>query len=92
MNTDPVCNMTVSPQESRYQVEYKGSTYYFCTEGYMKAFNTNPEQYLNRVSGMTSGHNHNNMSGCCGMGMGSGWMRYLYIGIMLLYLVSIFLR
>lgn len=43
---DPVCGMTVDPATAAAKSEYKGKTYYFCSEGCRKAFEANPEQYL----------------------------------------------
>jgi Cu+-exporting ATPase len=43
---DPVCNMDVSPVAAAGSSEYKGKTYYFCSLGCVKRFNTDPEKYL----------------------------------------------
>ncbi|MBI2541011.1 MAG: YHS domain-containing protein, partial [Deltaproteobacteria bacterium] len=32
MPIDPVCNMTVEPENAAASTEYKGKTYYFCAE------------------------------------------------------------
>lgn len=85
--------MTVNPREARYETGYRGDTYYFCSEGCMNAFNSDPEHYLKRDDSSYSGHDRGSMmGGCCGMGMRNGWMKYLYIGFILLYLVSLFIR
>lgn len=44
--TDPVCGMTVDPETAAGKAEYKGKTYYFCSEGCRKAFEENPERYV----------------------------------------------
>lgn len=94
MVKDPVCGMEVDPKKSDWVAEYGGKTYYFCSEGCMRAFNTHPSKYLERNSSNMHSHNHGSMGGCCGMGMGfgHGWMRYLYLGFFVLYLISLILR
>jgi YHS domain-containing protein len=91
MVKDPVCGMEVDPKYSNWETVYQGKTYYFCSEGCIKAFNTHPSKYINRNQGNHK-HNQGGMGGCCGGGMGSGWMRYFYIGLLIVYIVSIFLR
>lgn len=48
MATDPVCNMTVEPNQAAAKVEYQGTTYYFCSDGCRKAFTAVPENYVAR--------------------------------------------
>lgn len=43
---DPVCNMDVDPTRAAGSAEYKGHTYYFCSQGCVKRFNADPEKYL----------------------------------------------
>ena len=43
---DPVCNMDVAPATAAGSAEYKGQTYYFCSQGCVKRFNADPEKYL----------------------------------------------
>jgi Cu+-exporting ATPase len=43
---DPVCNMDVDPATAAGSSEYKGQTYYFCSQGCVKRFNADPEKYL----------------------------------------------
>jgi len=45
---DPVCGMTVDPMHSRFMATHEGCTYYFCAEGCLKAFESNPGKYLNK--------------------------------------------
>ena len=47
MPIDPVCNMTVEEKTAVAKSEYKSKTYYFCAVGCKKAFDKNPEKYLN---------------------------------------------
>jgi len=43
---DPVCGMTTDTPDSYTPYEYKGKTYYFCSEQCLKRFKEDPEQYL----------------------------------------------
>jgi P-type Cu+ transporter len=43
---DPVCNMDVVPEKARGSSEYKGQTYYFCSQSCVQRFNIDPEKYL----------------------------------------------
>lgn len=43
---DPVCNMDVVPATARGSSEYKGKTYYFCSQSCVQRFNADPEKYL----------------------------------------------
>src|SRR5690349_13756912 len=45
---DPVCSMTVDPNQAAGQVEYKGETYYFCSKHCAQKFREDPERYLNK--------------------------------------------
>jgi Cu+-exporting ATPase len=44
--TDPVCNMTIEDQDAVATSQYKGTTYYFCSEGCKVDFDKNPESFL----------------------------------------------
>ena len=46
MAIDPICKMTVDEKAAKFKSEYKGKTYYFCAPGCKKAFEENPEEYL----------------------------------------------
>lgn len=46
MAIDPVCNMKVDEKSAKWKSEYKGNTYYFCAPGCKKAFDENPERFL----------------------------------------------
>jgi len=43
---DPVCGMTVKIDGAKYTADYKGTKYYFCSEGCKTEFSKNPEKYL----------------------------------------------
>ncbi len=43
---DPVCGMTVKTAGAKYTYDYKGTTYYFCSEGCKTSFSKEPEKYL----------------------------------------------
>jgi Cu+-exporting ATPase len=45
---DPVCSMTVDPNNAAGQVEYKGETYYFCSKHCVQKFREDPERYLTK--------------------------------------------
>lgn len=55
MAKDPVCGMTVDPQNS-VKSEYKGQTYYFCGGGCKATFDKNPEKYVSAQGTQQSGH------------------------------------
>lgn len=46
MAKDPVCNMDVEEATAQWSTEYQGKTYYFCAPGCKKAFEENPQNYL----------------------------------------------
>lgn len=52
---DPVCGMTVDPMHSRFMATHEGCTYYFCAEGCLKAFESNPGKYLNEKHAVHKG-------------------------------------
>jgi len=43
---DPVCGMSVSPNDAAGKFEYQGGTYYFCSLGCAEKFRANPARYL----------------------------------------------
>ncbi|MCX6560891.1 MAG: YHS domain-containing protein [Candidatus Aminicenantes bacterium] len=43
---DLVCGMTVDKATAKWTYEYKGTTYYFCSEGCKTSFAKEPEKYL----------------------------------------------
>ena len=46
MAKDPVCGMEVDPSTARHTSEYQGQTYYFCASGCKRAFEAEPQKYL----------------------------------------------
>ena len=46
MSVDPVCGMTVDPAKAAGHVDYKGTTYHFCSKHCVHAFRADPEKYL----------------------------------------------
>ena len=42
---DPVCGMTIEPDDAVATVEYEGKTYYFCSQECKEAFEEDPESY-----------------------------------------------
>ena len=42
---DPVCGMTIAPDDAVGHVEHKGQTYYFCSTSCKTKFDNNPSQY-----------------------------------------------
>ncbi len=43
---DPVCGMTVDPQQAAGSSTYQGKTYHFCSKGCVAKFERDPERYL----------------------------------------------
>lgn len=48
MPTDPVCKMEISEDTAEATVDYKGRTYYFCSEACKESFVKNPESFLRK--------------------------------------------
>jgi len=48
MAKDPVCGMDVDEKATNHKTTYKGKTYYFCAPGCLKAFEANPQKYLEK--------------------------------------------
>ena len=46
MAVDPVCKMEVDERNPAATSEYQGKTYYFCAPGCKRAFDKNPEEFL----------------------------------------------
>jgi Cu+-exporting ATPase len=46
VSVDPVCGMTVDPAAAAGQVDYKGTTYYFCSTHCLHRFRAQPEKFL----------------------------------------------
>jgi P-type Cu+ transporter len=58
MEKDPVCGMDVDPNSAAATSEYNGKTYYFCAPGCKRAFDKDPEKYLNQASHDAHGAHH----------------------------------
>ena len=50
---DPVCGMTVT-EESKYHEEFKGKTYFFCSDKCQSKFHTDPVQYITKSGTMSA--------------------------------------
>ncbi|MGH2452440.1 MAG: YHS domain-containing protein [bacterium] len=48
MARDPVCGMDVNEEHTAGKSEYKGKTYYFCSEHDKATFDRNPERYAEK--------------------------------------------
>ncbi|MEW6405168.1 MAG: YHS domain-containing protein [Chloroflexota bacterium] len=46
MHKDPVCGMTVNPQNTATSVQYRGQTYYFCSQQCKTMFERETEKYI----------------------------------------------
>ena len=46
MAIDPVCHMEVEQGQAAATSQFEGKTYYFCSPGCKKAFDENPQKYL----------------------------------------------
>ncbi|MBS1712998.1 MAG: heavy metal translocating P-type ATPase [Armatimonadetes bacterium] len=46
--TDPVCGMTVTPEEAAGRAVHNGQTYYFCSQGCLERFKSDPDKYLQK--------------------------------------------
>ena len=46
MAKDRVCGMDVDETTAKHTTDYKGQTYYFCAPGCKKAFQAEPDTYL----------------------------------------------
>ncbi len=46
MPIDPVCGMEVSEEDAVATSDYKGQTYYFCSQDCKDTFDEDPEVYL----------------------------------------------
>jgi len=46
MTKDPVCGMEVDPAKAAATVDFKGKTYYFCSNACREKFEASPEKYI----------------------------------------------
>lgn len=47
---DPVCGMTIEPQDAVGTSDYQGRTYYFCSLDCKSEFDANPPDYAEQAS------------------------------------------
>jgi Cu+-exporting ATPase len=47
---DPVCGMTIAPEDAVGHVQYEGTTYYFCSQSCLERFQANPAAFLGEKS------------------------------------------
>lgn len=45
---DPVCDMEVRESEAAGTSQFKGDTYYFCSESCKERFDQDPDRYVSR--------------------------------------------
>lgn len=48
MAKDPVCKMVIEESKATATATYQGRTYYFCAPGCKKAFEQNPQKYVEK--------------------------------------------
>jgi P-type Cu+ transporter len=46
MVTDPVCGMQIEPDDAAGTAEHEGTTYYFCSQACLDAFEADPTAYV----------------------------------------------
>jgi P-type Cu+ transporter len=46
VHIDPVCGMTVEPEDAAGSFDYRGKTYYFCNPSCLERFRADPEEFL----------------------------------------------
>ena len=56
MAIDPVCGMDVDPKTAAGKSDYQGKTYYFCAPGCKKAFDKEPQKYVDKAEGSRPTH------------------------------------
>jgi Cu+-exporting ATPase len=50
---DPVCGMTISPADAVGTSDYKGQTYYFCSESCLEQFRADPAKFVRKEPAQT---------------------------------------
>jgi P-type Cu+ transporter len=48
MDRDPVCQMEVDEKTAAASSQYRGETFYFCSQDCKKRFDADPERYVSR--------------------------------------------
>lgn len=57
MVQDPVCGMEIDSSNAE-KTEYKGKTYYFCSESCKNKFLQDPEKFVHKDDDEHMGHHH----------------------------------
>ena len=52
---DPVCGMTITPEDAVGHVDHKGTTYYFCSQHCFEQFRATPDAFLGERAISSSG-------------------------------------
>jgi len=63
---DPVCGMPVESKHAAATKNYKGITYYFCSEKCETEFASNPGKYLEKETVVPAQQSGGGGHGCCG--------------------------
>ena len=59
MATDLVCGMEVDEKTAAGKSDYKGKTYYFCSNGCKRSFDKEPDKYIGAAQSPAQGsHKH----------------------------------
>ncbi len=61
MSKDPICGMSVDEKTAKFKSDYKGKTYYFCSQMCKTTFDKDPTKY----AGGSSEHSGGDCSCCC---------------------------
>jgi YHS domain-containing protein len=91
MVRDPVCGIEVNPREG-YSTKFEGQVYNFCSVSCKEKFEKNPIEYtkieqIDHDSGEHEGHG----GGCCGVGVGRGWMGCIHLAMMIIFFLLLLL-
>ncbi|MFQ6052825.1 MAG: YHS domain-containing protein [Candidatus Bathyarchaeia archaeon] len=93
MVRDPVCGMEVDPDRSNWVAEYDSEDHYFCSEDCQRAFMEDPAKYAEiRPMGRSHAGHGGHVGGCCGVGMGRGWLSYVHLAIIILFILLLLFR
>jgi P-type Cu+ transporter len=50
---DPICGMTISPEDAVGHVDHRGQTYYFCSQSCLDQFKANPDEFAGAPASAT---------------------------------------
>jgi YHS domain-containing protein len=48
MEKDPICGMAVDEKAAKYKSDYKGKTYYFCSQYCKTTFDKDPSKFASK--------------------------------------------